>query len=87
MRVRVTYDGVPFGEEHVIPVAIDAWAVGAQPTATGGCDCASARVPGGAVRGAWVLPVALGLAFSRRLRRRARRACGAGPRGSAAADR
>jgi hypothetical protein len=87
MRVRVTYDGVPFGEEHVIPVAIDAWAVGAQPTATGGCDCASARGRGGDVGGAWMLPVALGLAFSRRLRRRAGRACGAGALGTAAADR
>jgi len=75
MRVRVTYDGVPFGEEHVLPIAIDAYAVGARPTAVGGCDCTTAGGEPAQSSAAWLVPAALGLASSRRLlRRRSRRA-------------
>ncbi len=73
MRVRVTYDGVPIGDEKILPIAIDAYAVGAVPTTHGGCDCSTS--PGRAVgSGGAVLGLALALAAAGRSRSRARRA-------------
>jgi len=66
MRVRVLYDGAQIGETLSLPVAIDAWAIGAEVTADGGLFCGSApRGANGA--SSWPLLV-LGVALTRRRR-------------------
>jgi subtilisin family serine protease len=73
MRVRVTYDGVPIGDEKLLPIAIDAYAAGSVSTANGGCDC-GASAGSGSTGGGAALGVALGLCLSRRRRAAGRRA-------------
>ncbi len=65
--VRVRYDGEQIGEALVVPIAIDAWAAGAEPEARGGLSCGVSALAPHPPPWHWLALV--GLCLARRARR------------------